>query len=233
MNQLPWELYAATILEGLIPLFIWLRARRKGTEISISRRLVMGWLLVFFLSDVVQLTLLWFWRAMGLTQSQGINSLWLRYIVSPTSDVLMLSALSLWQSHPLRRIGIRVAMVVLIPVWIGYAISEGVGAFGRYSDPLRSIVILVAALVTLVGNAVSTTARISGQDWFWIASGVALYFALEAALGPFFEVIFPNSREIAQNGLLFKARFDILAFVLIAIGLLCPQEAARESGTSI
>jgi len=202
---------------------IWLRARVTKTEISTPRRLIMAWLLVQLLSDVFQL----------ITLSRGVGNLWTGYIVSPTSDVLMLSALSLWQTHPLRRIGIRVAMVILVPVWFGYAISEGVGAFGRYSDPLRSIVILVATLVTLVGNAASTTSRISRQDWFWIATGVALYFALESALGPFFEFIFPNSRDIALRAFLFKARFDILAYVLIAVGLLCPQETARRSGTSI
>ena len=223
MDQLPWELYAATVLEGIIPLIIWLRARSTHTEISLTRRLIMVWLLIFLVSDLVQL----------ITMSRGINNLWMRYIFNPTSDVFVLSALSLWQTHPLRRIGIRVAMLVLVPVWIGYAISEGVGAFGRYSDPLRSIVILVAALVTLVGNSVSTTTRITRQDWFWVATGVALYFALEAALGPFLEFIMPNSRDIALRAFLFKAKFDILAFVLIAIGLLCPQETARPSGTSI
>ncbi|MBV6522129.1 MAG: hypothetical protein MNPFHGCM_02275 [Gemmatimonadaceae bacterium] len=223
MDTLPWELHAATALEGLIPLFVWLRSRLAKTEISRPRRLVMAWLLVQFTSDLFQL----------YTMSRGISNLWARYLISPTSDVLMLYALSMWQTHPLRRIGIRVAMLVLVPVWFGYAIAEGVGAFGRYSDPLRSIVILVATLVTLVGNGLTTTTRISRHDWFWVAAGVALYFALEAALGPFLEFIFADSRDIALRAFLFKARFDILAYLLIAAGLLCPQETARPSGTSI
>ena len=104
MGDLPWELHAATILEGIIPASVWLHARSTKTEISLPRRLIMVWLLIFFVSDLAFL----------ITLSRGANNLWLRYIFNPTSDVVVLLALSLWQSHPLRRIGIRVAMAVLV-----------------------------------------------------------------------------------------------------------------------
>lgn len=219
---LPWELHVATLLEGLIPVLAWAYASRRGFELSRQRKFVIAWLLVFFTNDIIGLVML----------RTGMNNQWLKYIFNPIADVLILLALSDWQDHPLRRIGIRVAMFILIPVWVGYAIAEGVGTFGKFSDPLRSTVILLAALVTLVGNSLSTSRRIVRQDWFWVASGVALYFALEVALGPFVDYIFPNSRDFALRAFLFKARIDILAFVLIAVGFLCPPEVARRSGIS-
>lgn len=219
---IPWEAYAAVILEALIPAVALLWARRSGFELSRPRLLLVAWLLVFFVSDIVGY----------VTLREGENNLWLRYVTSPTSDILILWALSLWQDHPLRRIGIRVAVFLLIPVWLIYAIYEGPGAFGRFSDPLRSIVILLAALVTLVGNSLNTNKRIVQQDWFWVASGIALYFALEAAVGPFVEYVLHQARDVASRAFLFKARIDIVAFLLVAVGLLCPPDPARRSGTS-
>lgn len=220
--EIPWEVNAAALLEGFVPLATLFGARWFKLELPKPRKLVVLWMLVFFVSDVTQFVMM----------SRGIQNLWLRYIFNPTSDVLILLALSLWQDHPLRRLGIRVATFILIPVWIGYAIAEGVGTFGRFSDPLRSLVILLAALVTLIGNSLSTTRRIVRQDWFWVASGVALYFALEVALGPFMDFIFRDSRDIAMRAFLFKARFDIVAYLLIGVGLLCRPEVPRRSGIS-
>lgn len=217
-----WQAHVAMLLEVIVPLIALFWASKKKVVLSKPRKLVVAWLLVYFVNDLAGL----------VTLINRIDNQWLRYFFYPVSDSLVMLALAAWQDHPLRRIGVRVALYLLVPVWLIYAVAEGTKSFGLYSDPLRSIVILIAALTTLIGNSLLTTRRISRYDWFWVAAGVALYFALELALGPFLEYVLHSSRDVASRAYRLKASIDIIAFVLIGIGLLCPLDPARTSGNS-
>ncbi len=217
-----WQAHVAMLLEVVIPLVAFDWARRRRLELPKPRKLIIAWLLVYFVSDLAGL----------VTLLNGIDNQWLRYIFTPVSDILVMLALASWQDHPLRRIGLRVALYLLVPVWLIYAIAEGTKSFGEISDPLRSIIVLIAALMTLIGNSLNTSRRISRADWFWVAAGVALYFALELALGPFLEYVLHNSRDVASRAYRLKASVDIIAFLLIGTGLLCPLDPARRSGSS-
>lgn len=217
-----WQANLAALLEALVPLTAVVWAHRRRLELSKPRKLIVAWLLVYFVSDLAGL----------ITNLNRIDNQWLRYIFTPVSDVLVMLALAALQDHPLRRIGVQVALYLLVPVWLIYAIAEGPKSFGEYSDPLRSVVILIAALMTLIGNSLTTTRRISRADWFWVAAGVALYFALELALGPFLKYVLPNSLGVASRAFQLKASVDIIAFLLIGTGLLCPLDPARSSGRS-
>jgi len=74
---------------------------------------------------------------------------------------------------------------------------------------------------------------VTRRDWFWVSIGVAMYFALGAALGPFSSALFGNDPEIVKRAYVLKAWFDILANTLIAAGMLCPAAGQAKPGRSI
>jgi hypothetical protein len=132
-------------------------------------------------------------------------------------------ALSLWQTEPKPRQVMRQAIVILIPVTLVVALLwEGPESFGDKTGPVLQLALLAASVYTLVSRSVASSDRLSREDWFWITLGLSLYFALGVALGPVAMALLQGDTEFLKQVLLFKARADILAFVLMTIGMLCP-----------
>jgi hypothetical protein len=150
------------------------------------------------------------------------SSAWLRIFATPVSDAILLWALSIWQVHAFPRLAVRIIILVYVATWVSVTWWEGFADFGTYSEPLHSVVLLAVLLYTLVSRSAAATESITRSDWFWITLGLSLYFALGVALGPFSRVFFPSNPELVRQAYLFKAGADILAFVLVAVGMLCP-----------
>jgi hypothetical protein len=172
----------------------------------------MVWCLLLFAADGVQLF---------LGQVLGHN-LWLRLIVSPALFAVAFWVLSLWQTDPKPRRVMRQAIVLVVPTLAIAILWEGLTSFGDKSGPILLLALLAASVYTLVSRSVASMDRIANQDWFWITLGLSLYFALGVALGPVAMALLRNNTEFLKQVLLFKARADILAFVLMTIGMLCP-----------
>ncbi len=173
----------------------------------------MLWCTLIFLSDGLQF---------ALGQFAGPN-LWLRIITRPINVAVAFWVLSLWQLEPKPRKVMRQAIVILIPVTLVVALLwEGLESFGDKSGPLLQLALLAASVYTLVSRSVASSDRLAREDWFWITLGLSLYFALGVALGPVAMALLQGNTEFLKQVLLFKARADILAFILMTIGMLCP-----------
>src|SRR5213593_2440778 len=130
-------MHAATASEWLPPL----AALRYGRRLPAVRRWVVGWGLVRLLDDGIAL-------AVAL---QGRHNLWLRYPFGPLETALLLIALSLWHGDSVARLALRVAVPVFTLTWILLvAFVERTDTFGLVTGPLQSLVVLSAALVTLL-----------------------------------------------------------------------------------
>lgn len=205
----PWELYAASFVQ-LLPVVGGLRF---GSNLPPARRWFMLWCALSFLADGVQLM---------FSQLRGQN-LWLRLIILPVQFAVAFWALSLWQIDAKPRKVMRQAILILIPTTLIIALLwEGFESFGDKTGPVLQLAVLAAAVYTLVSRSVTSTDRLAREDWFWITLGLSLYFALGVALGPVAMALLQGNTEFLKQVLLFKARTDILAFILMTIGMLCP-----------
>lgn len=173
----------------------------------------MLWCALSFAADAVQLM---------FSQFVGQN-LWLRLIVAPLQFAVAFWVLSLWQTDAKPRAVLRQAIVILIPATLALALLwEGLESFGDKSGPVLQLALLAACVYTLVSRSVASSGRLAREDWFWITLGLSLYFALGVALGPVAMALLQGNTDFLKQVLLFKARADILAFVLMTVGMLCP-----------
>lgn len=217
---IPLVLYAASFSQAL-PL---LAAFRYGLRLPRPRQWVALWCAAMLASDAAQL-----W----LRGSDGTHNLWVEYIVVPLHNAIMLWTLSLWQRDPVSRLAFRVAiplhlltLVALIPA------VQSAAAFNQFTRPFQSLVLMAASLYTLVRRASAEPERVTSQDWFWITLGTSMFFSIRVALPPFVEVMLATNTELTRLAYLVSAWMDIVAFILIARGMVCPLPQTRSGGFS-
>jgi hypothetical protein len=207
--NIPWELYAAA-LSQLLPVLGGLPHLRS---LPTPRRWFMLWCLLSVAADG-----LWFFfgRFVG-------ENLWLRMVTMPGRAAVMFWLLSLWQTGTKSRQLLRHAVVYFVPATLVIALLwEGRSSFGDKSGPLLQLTQLAGSVFTLVSRSVSSDIRLAREDWFWITLGLSLYFAVNVALGPVAMALLSQDQAFLVQVFTFKARADILAFILMTVGMLCP-----------
>ena len=187
---------------------------RLGSRATPARRWVAAWCVAFFASDIFQIF---------ISSQQRRENLWFFTIANPIEDALLLYALSFWQTRPLHRIAFRVAipLVILIYLGIGFAAGE-LATFKTFSGPFRTLVILSAALFTLLSRAAAEPEGVWQKDWMWATLGMALFYGISVAADPIVAAIYPRSVRLAQLVYGVKAIGDTFAYVLVWKGMRCP-----------
>ena len=220
-RDIPLVLHAATAAQ-VLPV---LAAGRYGPRLPSARRWLVVWCLTLIASDIAQYRL-------GIAAA-GANNLWLQYIAVPTQNAIMLWVLSLWQPDPVSRLAFRVAipldviaLLALIPA------AESAATFNQFTWPFQSLVLLAGSLYTLVRRSIGEPDRVTSRDWFWITLGTSLFFAFRMAVPPFAALVMTTNVELARFAYVFSAWIDILAYVLIARGMLCPLPQVHSGGSS-
>ncbi len=216
---IPLVMHAASLAQ-VLPL---LAAMRYGTRLPVARRWVAVWCLALLASDAAQL---WF-------RGGGTDNRWVHYIAVPLHNAIMLWTLSLWQPDPVSRLAFRVAIPLnLLALLAIVPAVQSAAMFNQVTWPFQALVLLAGSLYTLVRRAGGEPDRVTSRDWFWITLGASLYFALRVALPPFVELTLNTNRELARLAYVVSAWTDIVAFILIARGMVCPLPQARSGGSS-
>lgn len=217
-GRTPWVLYAATLAQGL-PLLAAVRYRRR---LPAPRVWMAVWCVSLLAGDMA---LLWF-RNVG-------SNLWLTYVVVPLQNAIMLWTLSLWQEDPVSRLAFRVAiplyllaLAALIP-----AVRSG-STFNQFTWPFQALILLAGSLYTLVRRSIREPERVTSRDWFWVTLGTSLFFAFRVALPPFVELMLHANPELTRLAYVVSAWADIVSYVLVARGMVCPLPQARSGGFS-
>jgi hypothetical protein len=207
--QLYAILWSATASQ-LLPVAAALRGPRPFPA---HRKWLAVWCLILFTADLT-----------GFVVSRVTSAnLWVRVLTHPVMDATLLWALSLWQTSPFARIAMRVGIGIFIPVWLATTLLiDGARQFKSISAPLESLVLLVAVLYTVLSQAYHSNERPARADWLWLGTGLALYFGLTPALQPVLKALYSTDPDLAIAPLVTKVVLDIFAFVLIAVGMLCP-----------
>ena len=218
MGRIPLVLYAAS-LSQVLPILAGLRHRFR---LPPARHLVIAWCLALLAADALQL-----W----LRGSSGNNNLWVRVVVVPIHNAIMLWTLSLWQRHGLPRLAFRIAIpIFLVAVVALVPTVKETAAFDLVAGPFQSLLLLAGALYTLVTNATQDPGRVTRYDWFWVTIGASLYYGLRVALPPFAAILVGTHPDLVRFAYLTQAWADIVVNLLIARGIWCPLPQARSGG---
>ena len=214
----PLVLYAASASQ-VLPLLAGLRHR---TRLPAVRVWVLAWCASVLASDLMQI-----W----VRGHSGNDNRWAQILAVPIQNAIMLWTLSLWQRHAVSRLAFRIAIpLFLVAVFALVPALRDKPTFETVARPFQGLLLLAAALYTLVSNAARDPGGVTRQDWFWVTLGTSLYFGLRVALPPFAAVLMQSNMELVRLAYLVQAWADIAVFALIARGIWCPLPQARSGG---
>jgi hypothetical protein len=163
----------------------------------------------------------------------GRNNLWIGYSFVPVESALIVAAFALWQVDQGTRAALQIVAPAMLLFWLPPLLGwEDVTGFSFGVDVLQGIICLIVAAYTVVRRAQGSTSDIQRNDWFYIGSGVMLYFATYALIDPLNRYLLKVSPDTVFAVLTVRAGFQILANVLYYHGMRCrlsPQSSGRSS----
>jgi hypothetical protein len=197
----------------------------SGDRLSTAlRRALALWCLILFAGDALYLM---------VEKSWGAN-LWLSYAVAPVASGFALWVLSLSHPDAIGRLALRVAIPfeIAVSAVLTFAIEDRT-TFSLVATPFQALVVLLAAAWTFLRLGLLETRRLTGQDWFWMVGGIMIYAATWTALEPVSWFLRAADRMDLLAAVYYaKAGMDILAFSVIAGGMLCPVPPRPSGGSS-
>lgn len=212
------RLVLAAALSPLVPVLVLLW---RGAS-DPARRWLLAACLLSLVIDALMLSLM----------LQGHNNHWVSYLLTPFFGAALLLALACWQRTETARTALQVAAVLLlVAAALLTLLLEDTASFSRYASPLRSLLVLAAALWTLLSHL---RAELEPGLWraerLWVPLGLALYSSVSAAYFPVASLLARVDPALVQPALRLKSLLVVLAFCLVGWGVLWKTPA--RSGTS-
>ena len=166
--------------------------------------------------------------------TRGINNLWLSYALTPLMGGAFLWAMASMQPGNVGRLALRLTVPAYLVAWYGLTLTaEDTGTFSSFAYPFHSLLLLAAALWTLVVRGLEPSERqVLRTDWFWILGGLALYAAATAAIEPLFARMLRERVDLVIAAYQFRAGAIVVAFLAITWGILCQRRATRSGPSS-
>jgi hypothetical protein len=187
-----------------------------------------------------------FWASLALLAGVGgdtlqlvmgqrsINNLWVGYISTAITGILVITALMEWQVTLRRRRALLVCLLLYVIVWGVATGFEDPTRFSVLALPIHSILVLLLSLWTLITNALESRDRpIMWYDWFWGCLGLALLYGGSSAMQPLLRILLADGQiQSVVQVLNFKAGIQVVAMLLITAGMLCPVQAPSGRSSS-
>jgi hypothetical protein len=179
------------------------------------------WFLLALLSDFIQL---------AISSVPGASNLWFMNSAQVFEDVILLWALSFWQVTPIMRLSFRLGIPLFAGVALTVAYVAGETTITQsVTGPFRCLVMMSAFSYTLIANLREESELALSRDWLWGSIGFTLYFGMLLIVPPVSASLYPDNIALARLVYTIKAMINVVAFLLIARGLMCPIPA-RSSG---
>ncbi|HTK56036.1 MAG TPA: hypothetical protein VL295_04385 [Gemmatimonadales bacterium] len=207
---IPPIVYGAVWAQLLPALALLARRNRSRAVVLIASAVLLG-----FATD-------WIGRYVG---HRSGNSLWFSNASGVPITVMILMGLADWQVTQVERLAFRLAVV---PYGLVFAAlffwAEDMGNFSRYSYPFSTLVVLGAAIWTLLRRALLPAGiPLLRADWFLVALGLALNAATTTLASPVAAVLLANHRvDLIVQVWSVRAIFVIIALCCIAAGAFRP-----------
>jgi hypothetical protein len=168
-----------------------------------------------------------------LLAMKNLNNFWVSYTFTPLAGAAFLFGLAAWQLTYLERLTLRLAIPIYLVAHFSLALlTEDVRHFSLFAAPLHALIILTAALWTLVRRSFAHSEQPNLQcDWFWVAGGLAIYGAASALFGPVASRLMRDRIDLVVAAMNVRAALYVLSFIAIAWGVQC-RHPAKLSGPS-
>jgi hypothetical protein len=154
---------------------------------------------------------------------KGTRNLWLGEIVGPIEVITVLMALACWHPAGLRRQVVRAVIPAFLAAWgVLVIFVEAANSFSAIASPLKSLVLLVASVLTLLYAISKEEGSLAQQDWFWITIGLALKYGSDAAIEPLSRLLIDSRPDVVMFAYKIKSLVSVVASLVIARGILCP-----------
>ncbi len=153
----------------------------------------------------------------------GTHNIWVGYVVEPLSGVLVLWALSLWQTGPVARLTIRLVIPAVLAAFVILALAfDSTSAFSRAAQPMLYLVCLGVAAFTLVQRGRVATGELARKDWLWVCAGLVLYYGTGGSLFPLSRLLLGSNLDLFVRAYEFASVVAAVAFLAVAWGIVCP-----------
>lgn len=209
------------ILSAALPVVAALRAR----ALSLPLRLIAVYSAVAFVEGGV----MWY------SSMRNEQNLWLVHVFTPFEATVLLLAMSRWQLRELARLTVLLCIPAFLVLWgLLTVTTESLAEFPQYAKTAEAILLVAVAAYTLVARSRSLIVPIINQAWFWVTSGVLIYFSFLAILNPVANILLER-RDYRLMLWVFGANalLIIVHNFLFAWAMRCQQERISSGGSSL
>lgn len=159
------------------------------------------------------------------------TNLFLVYFTEPIEVGMTLWILAAWQpTAALRSAYLAVIPAIALVIAVVLALSDLPRMFDAWIGPGLALVALVAVLQTLVHRTLLSRELLTEQDWFWICLGLSLFWVSNVPLPPIMNAYVIAHVDWLVRLLYVRAGLLMLAFSLVAWGVLCTRNQLQFSG---
>jgi hypothetical protein len=109
---------------------------------------------------------------------------------------------------------------------------ERIQNFSLVVTPIKALLILGAALLTLLTLIARAPSPLAEAGWFWICLGLCLRYGVTAAIDPYSRIFLHNDPGKVYWAYIAKAWIEVFATALILRGVLCPLPPPASSGST-
>ncbi|MDH5284355.1 MAG: hypothetical protein OEW80_10800 [Gemmatimonadota bacterium] len=214
-----WILHGG-VLSQLLPPLAAIRARER---LGPARRGAVAWSALLLTSNLGSLIL----------ARLGYNNHWLGYLIDPLLASVGLWTFSLWQTHSLPRIALRLLIpLYLLAILILTLTVEDLSRFSNITGPFTALLLLGASLYTVIVRTLGAEGSLLGADWFWISGGLALSYGSDAAFEPLARLLLGSEPGLILSAYEMKSLINIVVSLALVRGILCPSPPLNSGGLS-
>ena len=214
-----WLITASVVAEA-IPVVAAIAKRTRDT----GRRWIAIAFGVWFLQDC----------ALRWLAHDGRNNHWLIHVGNPVSTVLFLLAYAAWMREPVRRRALHLAAAAYCVVWAALFLTiEDSHTFSQYTSPLQALVLILVCAYALMRAVANDPPPIWRTGVFWISVGLLLYFGIGLLLSPVSGMLITTEPSLVLTAYVAKAGFNIIAYLLVTTGMLCPPRPSSIGAFSL
>jgi len=160
---------------------------------------------------------------------RAVRNLWMIYVFTPIAAALALWALASWQRTALAALWFRLLIPLLGVAWVAIVLTiEDMQTFSLLAEPFAGLLVLGAAIYTLVARTIMDLSRPMRSAWFWIGIGLAISSAGSIALPPAANWLIRRHPELVMRAYEIKAILEAAAYAAIAWGMTCRSPVGGE-----
>ncbi|NOT06659.1 MAG: hypothetical protein HOP28_00480 [Gemmatimonadales bacterium] len=159
------------------------------------------------------------------------NNLSTTYVIAVPEFAVVMMALAAWQTSRVWAKVLRGSIPVFAVIFVLLLVFvERTDNFSLVTGPVKALLLLTAAALTLLARVREEEGDLLRRDWFWLGTSLALYYACAALIHPIARVLRDADLTLLLSAYTIKAYVQFFALVGMVVGiwLRIEPDAARS-----